>query len=122
MDTLSLIIIVAFLGLYLWSVAWAIGDAQRRGYGGCLVLFLFWILGPFAALFWFAIRPKETLNKRSPKSFDNPNDSLAAAARLDKLGDWDAAVELYEVTANRWPEHADYISNCVREIKQKMVL
>jgi hypothetical protein len=44
---------------------------------------------------------------------------MAAAFQLDMRGDWDAAIELYQVAASRWPQHAPYIANCIGEIRQK---
>ena len=110
---------IAVIGGYLWTVAWAIGDAQRRGYGGCMILVLFWLFGPLAALVWLTMRPKQTLLARSPNDYDDPDDAMAAASRLETLGDWDAAIALYRSAADRWPEHSDYIQNCIEEIVRK---
>jgi hypothetical protein len=109
----------AVIGGYLWTVAWAIGDAQRRGQGGGFIVFLFWLFGPLAALVWLILRPKQSLIERTPDDYTDPDDALAAASRLDSLGDWDAAVALYRSVAARWPEHSIYADNCISEVTQK---
>lgn len=105
---------------YLWSVAWAIGDAQKRGQSGGSIVLLFWLFGPLAALIWFIVRPKQTLIDRSPTDYDNPDDAMTAASRLDSLGDWNDAIKLYRSAAQRWPEHEPYISNCISELDRKL--
>lgn len=111
---------LALAGGYLWTVAWAIGDAEKRGQSGGAVVFLFWLFGPLAALVWLSTRPSETLTKRGPDSYTDPEDAIAAASRLDSLGDWDAAVQFYESIAKRWPEHSEYVGNCLSELQRKM--
>jgi hypothetical protein len=44
---------------------------------------------------------------------------LAAASRLDSLGEWDAAIKLYEDAAVRWPEHKSYAAACIQRIAEK---
>ena len=47
------------LGLFIWSLVWVFGDAERRGGLGCLMtalIFLSWPLGLIAWLIW---RPQE---------------------------------------------------------------
>ncbi|QDU96487.1 hypothetical protein [Lignipirellula cremea] len=117
---IALVVLLAVLGGYIWVVSWAINDAQKRGYGSGLIVVLFWIFGPVAAVIWLIARPTETLVQRAPKSYDDPEDALAAASRLDSLGDWDAAAELYTSVAERWPEHRKYAGNCLAEVKQKL--
>lgn len=111
--------IIVFLGGYVGIVAWAIGDAQKRGYGGSLVVLSFWLLGPLAVLVWVATRPKETVQQQVPSSFDDPEDAIAAAARLDLLGDWESSAALYRSVAERWPKHGTYVANCLSEIQKK---
>ena len=115
---LFLVIIGIVVGGYLAIIAWAIGDAQKRGYTGCGVLVLFWLCGPLTIPLWFLIRPRKVLDL-SPIDFETPEDALEAAARLDNLGDWDAAIELYLWIVDRWPEHTDYIAACMRAIEGK---
>ena len=114
----SVLFLSAIVG-YLWCVTWAIGDAQRRGQGGGLIVLLFWLFGPFAALVWLAARPSQALIERAPSDYDDADDAMAAASRLDSLGDWDAALSLYRSIAERWPEHAPYVTNCIADITQK---
>ncbi len=113
---------LALIGLYLWSVAWAIGDAQKRGHSGCWILVLFWLFGPLAALVWLVSRPSTTVVERPPKNYTNPDDALAAASRLDSLGEWESAIGVYQNAAERWPEHAGYVESCIDSIRQKQTL
>ncbi|MCA9267201.1 MAG: hypothetical protein KDA41_01960 [Planctomycetales bacterium] len=111
---------VGVLGLiWLWPAAWAIGDAQKRGVSAALPIAMFWLAGPFAALIWLAIRPAKAVDQKLPVDYRNADDALAAASQLDHLGEWDAAVSLYNHVALRWPEHAVYVENCVQKIRQK---
>ena len=48
------------------------------------------------------------------------DDVLAHAARLDQNGDWEQAIEIFRDAAKRWPEHAEYAQNCIREIRSKI--
>lgn len=114
------LVMVIMAGTYLWSVSWAIGDAHRRGQGGGLLFLLFFVLGPIAALIWLVVRPKEVLVTRSPETYDDPEEALSAASRLDRLGDWDAAYKLYASIAKRWPENEEYVGNCLRELDAKL--
>lgn len=113
-------LVLSVIAGYLWSVAWAIGDAQKRGQSGGFVLLLFWLFGPFAAFIWFLFRPKQTLIERSPTDYDDADDATAAASRLDSLGDWNAAIRLYRSVAERWPEHETYTTNCISELDSKL--
>jgi len=47
---------------------------------------------------------------------------MAAAAELDTLGDWNDSIDLYRQAANRWPEHTEYIQNCIDRIAEKQAL
>lgn len=63
--------------------------------------------------------------KRHQPSFDDydsPDDALAAASRLNMLGDWDASINLYRHTAQRWPEHTEYIQHCIDQVTEKQSL
>jgi len=114
------LVMLALVGGYLWTVSWAISDAQKRGHGGGFVVFLFWLFGPLAALIWLIARPSETLLERGPETYTDPDNAMAAAARLDSLGDWDAAVKLYGSVAERWPEHSEYVGNCLSDVQRKL--
>ena len=50
---------------------------------------------------------------------DDAENALAAAARLDHRGDWNDAISLYQSIEERWPEHANYVHNCIRDIERK---
>ena len=122
-DDLALLILAAILlalaGMYLWSVSWAIRDAQRRGQTGCLPIGLFILLGPFAAIAWLIVRPHARLVDKPIKDYQRPDDAFFAASQLDAQGEWDAAIALYRNTAQRWPEHQDYAGNCIEQIERK---
>lgn len=100
-------------------VAWAIGDAQKRGQTGCLIVLLFFLLGPLSAVVWIIARPRQKLADCSPDQYSDPNNALAAAARLDQLGEWEAAISLYGSADQRWPDYHDYIAACLKDIKRK---
>lgn len=50
---------------------------------------------------------------------DSADDILAHAAHLDKVGEWEEAIAIYRDAAQRWPEHTDYVRNCIAEIEVK---
>ncbi len=108
-----------FLTGYIGVGAWAVGDAQNRGQTGALVVFLFYLFGPLSALVWLMVRPRKTLAERLPCEYANAEDALAAATRLDMLGDWERAIAVYETAAQQWPEHQPYIDQCVARIQKK---
>lgn len=116
--------VIAALVLFasVWSISWMIGDAQKRGQTGCLPILLVALWGPLAAVVWLAVwlvfRPKRLVDK-APNHYQNAEDALSAASRLDTQGDWDAAIELYQFSAERWPEHQSYIEQCVDQIRKK---
>lgn len=129
-------LLIALLFLYVWSLGWAIGDAQRRGYGGGLMLALLLtpfllavligyggmlalVLTPLVILIWWIVRPKSTLNQTPHEFYRDPDEALAAASKLDAQGDWDAAIGLYRYAAVRWPEHADYVEKRIAAIADK---
>ncbi len=117
-----LLLIVAFLGVYFGSAAWAVGDAQKRGHTGGIIVVLFWLFGPLSAIIWLISRPRTRLIERAPQDYTNADDALAAASQLDKLGEWDAAIAAYENAGQRWPEHEHYISECMTRIREKQTL
>jgi hypothetical protein len=116
-----LILIAAFFGIYAWCAAWAVGDAQKRGCGGIIILLL-WVFGPLAALVWRIVRPRTTLVAKLPSDYDDADAAIEAAVRLDSLGEWDAAVALYRDVATRWPEHDTYIQQCIKRIEAKQAM
>lgn len=50
---------------------------------------------------------------------DNADDALDAASRLDHGGDWDGAIDVYRRVGDLWPEHANYVDNCIASIERK---
>lgn len=108
-----------FLYLYLWAGAWVVGDAQQRGHSGAIIAPLWYVLGPAAAIVWLCVRPARKLIDRSTDDFDSPDDALAAATRLDTLGEWDAAIDMFRMAAKRWPDHASYAERCISDIETK---
>ena len=49
----------AMLCLYVYSAAWAYGDAEQRGKPGCLVAFLVLFLSwPLGLILWIVFRPE----------------------------------------------------------------
>src|SRR5262245_49133974 len=112
---LAVVLFAAFIAAWFGPAAWAIGDAQKRGQSGGVVVLLFWLFGPFSALVWLLTRPRSTLVERPREAYTNADDAIAAAAHLDTLGDWDAAMALYQDAGNRWPEHGAYLARCIQE-------
>jgi hypothetical protein len=51
---------------------------------------------------------------------DTAEDAVYAAVQLDKTGEWDAAIAAYRVIADRWPEHATYVANCIADVQRKL--
>ena len=47
-------------------------------------------------------------------------EALDSASQLDKCGDWQEAIAAYQVIAIRWPEHVDYVANCIETIQRKI--
>src|SRR4051812_19472109 len=104
MDAPNLLALLFSLGIiFLWiaSVAWAVGDAQKRGYTGGHIVFLLWLFGPFSALIWRVFRPRTVITEIAPESYDNPDDAIAEAVKLDMLGEWNTAIAVYRDAASR---------------------
>ena len=54
----ALLLVVAVVGLYVWSIVWAYGDAKARGKSGILVALLVALLSwPGGWLAWLVFRP-----------------------------------------------------------------
>lgn len=105
--------------LHLWAATWAIGDAQRRGQTGCLVLLVFYLFGFAGALVWLIVRPNSRLTERKFKEYATADDALAAASQLSTQGEWDAAIALYQTSAEKWPEHRAYATACIQQIEER---
>ncbi len=56
---------------------------------------------------------------RPSESFDSASECLAAASKLDQAGDWDRAVEIFQIVAEKWPEHEAFARNCIAHIEEK---
>ena len=119
---LGLTCLLVSLIAYVAPAAWAVSDAQKRGKSGALIAVLCLLFGPLSALVWLLVRPARTDLDRVPDDYNTADDALAGAARLDQLGEWDAAIALYASAAQRWPEQQDYIAACVKEIEEKQAL
>ena len=113
------VILTAAAVLHVGSAAWAITDAQKRGYSGDLVLMLVVLFGPVGAILWLIVRPKPEVVMQSPAAYANPEDAVAAAIRLDMQGDWDAAIATLPQVARRWPEHEQYVQECITRLEER---
>ena len=56
------------------------------------------------------------------EDFDDPDDAIAAASRLEAKGDWTAAIDLYRHAAQRWPEQGEYLQHCVDRVTEKVAM
>ncbi|NUM56972.1 MAG: hypothetical protein HUU46_25360 [Candidatus Hydrogenedentes bacterium] len=53
------IVLATFAGVYVYSIVWAYGDAERRGKSGCLVaLLVFLVSWPLGLILWIVFRPE----------------------------------------------------------------
>lgn len=56
----------------------------------------------------------------SPRQIDESGDEhLAAAAKLEQSGEWDQAIHVYRIAAEKWPQHRSFANNCIASIKEK---
>lgn len=54
------------IALYIGTIIWAYGDAEKRGKSGCLVaLLVFLATWPLGLIIWLLIRPQE----KSPSNY-----------------------------------------------------
>jgi hypothetical protein len=115
-------ILTVFAFVYVAPIAWAVSDARKRGYSGAIIVVFFVLFGPLSALVWLLGRPRGKLMDRPPEEYANAEDALVAASRLDQLGEWDAAIAMYERAADQWPDQRDYIASCIGRIREKRAL
>ena len=54
--------------------------------------------------------------------FHNAEDASVAASKLEMRGYWNDAITLYHAIAERWPEHQQYVAECVKAISDKKKL
>ncbi|TWT78639.1 hypothetical protein CA13_00350 [Planctomycetes bacterium CA13] len=116
----TILFLIVFAAVFTGSIAWGVKEFQSRDAGSGWLLLL-WLFGPVTLFAWFAFRPKRLVD-RTPDDFSNADDQIAAAARLESLGDLKAAQHLLTNAAARWPEHDTYITNMMNEIDRKLVL
>jgi hypothetical protein len=116
---LAFVFFGGFLFITLGSISWTMRDAQKRGQSGGTTLLLLWLFGPFSALLWLMIRPRTTMAERPTTIYTTADDALESASKLDQLGEWDAAIALYETISQKWPDNSDYVSQCMKQIRQK---
>jgi len=76
----------------------------------------------FPRVNWPRFRRNWRVGPQSFDDYDNPDDAIAAASRLDTNGDWSASIDLYRHAADRWPEHAEYIQQCIKRVAEKQSL
>jgi hypothetical protein len=56
---IGLAFVALFLGIFVWSLVWVYGDAERRGKSGCLItLLVFLVSWPLGLLIWLCARPE----------------------------------------------------------------
>ena len=56
------------------------------------------------------------------EALDESEEFLSHAAKLDRNGQWEKSLEMYQDAAKRWPDQKQYADNCITEIKKKMTL
>ena len=115
----TILFLIVFAAVFTGSIAWGVKEFHSRDAGAGWLLLL-WLFGPVTLLAWFAFRPKRLVD-RTPDDFSNADDQIAAAARLESLGDLKAAHLLTDAAA-RWPEYETYATNMMNEIDRKLVL
>ena len=55
---IAMSMMLLWLALFLWSLAWVYRDAEQRGKSGCLVLLIVLFFGwPLSLLLWLVFRP-----------------------------------------------------------------
>ena len=56
---IAISLVLFFLSLFVWSLFWVYGDAEKRGKSGCLItLLVFFVSWPLGLLIWLFARPE----------------------------------------------------------------
>jgi hypothetical protein len=76
----------------------------------------------FPRLPWPRVRLKWKRGTRSFADYENADDAIAAASKLEMRGDWTASIDMYRRAAERWPEHSEYIRHCIERVTEKQSL
>ena len=110
------VVAAAFTG----SIAWGLRDFRSRD-AGFVWLLLLWIFSPLTIIAWFMLRP-EKLSSRTVEDFDHAEDQIEAAVKLDSLGDVEEAYQLLTDALMRWPDHYDYVTTLLNDLKRRRPL
>lgn len=113
----------------------ALSTLKRKRYPLCVigaVCLMLPLFGPWCGLtiplgawsLWLLRRPSVRESFRTAQIVstvcpDSADDAIARAAQLDRDGQWEVAMDVYRQAAERWPEHAHYIDNCMTAITRK---
>lgn len=113
------LLVIAALAAFAGGIAWLVSDARQRGRSGGLNAVLFFLLGPVVAVAAHSASRGRKLIDLQPGDYTQPDEALKAAAMLESLGEWDAAIALLQSIASRWPEHQGYVQRCIQAIEHK---
>jgi hypothetical protein len=130
----SLLTLLAVLSVF--PLYWALGrlifvfGGFRSGEWYIIAVYLSPIPAAIAAKCSFYARIKEWARVRLNWMFrdcpfddyDNADDAISAASRLDTRGDWDESIDLYRRASQRWPEHSEYIQSSIDRVIEKQSL
>jgi len=59
---------------------------------------------------------------RCHDEYENADDAIVAASKLEMCGNWNASIDLYRQAAQRWPEHTGYVQRCIARVNEKQSL
>ncbi|MBI1314127.1 hypothetical protein GC176_22765 [bacterium] len=76
----------------------------------------------FQRMEWSRFRSMWNRGRRSCGEYENAEDAISVASKLEMLGDWTASIDLYRYAAERWPEHTRYVQNCIDRVTEKQSL
>jgi hypothetical protein len=125
----------AFMILPAVAIAGSVSMLQRKRYGlsvAASICMMIPVFGPCIGLtlpvgIWTLVLLRQQPVRESfdrpfePTSteYGNDEDAIAAASLLERQGEWKSAVAQYRAVAVRWPEHAEYVANCIKQIEKK---